>query len=110
MASSSGLRPSSDGSMSSSSTGSIMKSRRFLQRCSQLHEGAIGLGMAGLGVTLVLCTSRFNRSSWIRKKEIIAIRVRMGILEKGWPVGRLIGLGGSRLRFRADLGGCLVSV
>ncbi|RWV94831.1 hypothetical protein GW17_00042596 [Ensete ventricosum] len=34
----------------------------------------------------------------------------IGILEKGWPVGRWIGLGGSMLRFRADLGGCLVSV
>ncbi|RWW11100.1 hypothetical protein GW17_00025302 [Ensete ventricosum] len=104
--------------------------------------------MASRGVTLVLCALWFNRSSWIRAKEIAAIRVygcraltsprifdfrssmkvpkscfldqssvwldkcsnlvcRMGILEKRWPVGRWIGLGGSRLRFRADLGGCL---
>ncbi|RWW57175.1 hypothetical protein BHE74_00036052 [Ensete ventricosum] len=87
--------------------------------------------MAGWGATLVLCASWFNRSSWIRAKEITAIRVYscraltsprisdfrpsmkvsgMGILEKGWPVGRWISLGGSRLRFRADLGGCLVSI
>ncbi|RRT49205.1 hypothetical protein B296_00019075, partial [Ensete ventricosum] len=38
-------------------------------------EGAVGLSMAGQGVTLVLCASWFNRSSWIRGKEIIAIRV-----------------------------------
>ncbi|RWV78833.1 hypothetical protein GW17_00060128, partial [Ensete ventricosum] len=38
-------------------------------------KGAIGLGMASLGVTLVLRTSWFNRSSWIRKKKIVAIRV-----------------------------------
>ncbi|RZS28068.1 hypothetical protein BHM03_00061624 [Ensete ventricosum] len=31
--------------------------------------------MAGQGVTLVLHTSWFNRSSWIRAKEIIAISV-----------------------------------
>ncbi|RRT46551.1 hypothetical protein B296_00030233 [Ensete ventricosum] len=87
--------------------------------------------MASRGATLVLRASWFNRSSWIRVKEITTIRVYgcramasprifgfrpsmkvsgMGILEKEWPVGRWIGLGGSRLRFRADLGGCLVSV
>ncbi|RWV78130.1 hypothetical protein GW17_00060953 [Ensete ventricosum] len=162
MASSSGSRPSSDGSLSSSSTSSIMRNWPFLQRCSRLHgssqcqhnpladrsrsstlinffgvgtriavEGAIGLGMAGHGVTLVLRASWFNRSSWIPAKKIAAIRVYgcraltsprifgfrpsmkvsgMGILEKGWPVGRWIGLGGSKLRFRADLGGYLVSV
>ncbi|RWV87614.1 hypothetical protein GW17_00050369 [Ensete ventricosum] len=38
-------------------------------------EGAVGLSMAGLGVTLVLRTSWFNCSSWIREKEIVAIRV-----------------------------------
>ncbi|RWV97902.1 hypothetical protein GW17_00039279 [Ensete ventricosum] len=31
--------------------------------------------MAGRGATLVLCTSWFNRSSWIPAKEITAIRV-----------------------------------
>ncbi|RRT34108.1 hypothetical protein B296_00037716 [Ensete ventricosum] len=36
--------------------------------------------------------------------ELIAKVSGMGILEKGWPVGRWIGFGGSRLRFRADLG------
>ncbi|RRT43428.1 hypothetical protein B296_00012501 [Ensete ventricosum] len=38
-------------------------------------EGAIGLGMASWGVTLVLHASWFNHSSWIRVKEITAIRV-----------------------------------
>ncbi|RRT37763.1 hypothetical protein B296_00034243 [Ensete ventricosum] len=38
-------------------------------------EGAVGLNMAGQGVTLVLRASWFNRSSWIRVKEITAIRV-----------------------------------
>ncbi|RRT62937.1 hypothetical protein B296_00002483 [Ensete ventricosum] len=38
-------------------------------------EGAVGLGMAGQGATLVLRASWFNRSSWICAKEIIAIRV-----------------------------------
>ncbi|RWW46230.1 hypothetical protein BHE74_00047851 [Ensete ventricosum] len=106
MASSSVSRPSSDGSLSSSSTGSIMRSRPFLQRCSRLYgslqcqhnpladhlrssslvnffsvgaqmvvEGAVGLGMAGRGVTLVLRASWFDRSSWIYGKEIVAIRV-----------------------------------
>ncbi|RZS14668.1 hypothetical protein BHM03_00046396, partial [Ensete ventricosum] len=37
--------------------------------------GAIGLSMAGRGVTLVLHASWFNYSSWIRAKEIAAIRV-----------------------------------
>ncbi|RRT54973.1 hypothetical protein B296_00014379 [Ensete ventricosum] len=31
--------------------------------------------MASRGVTLVLCALWFNRSSWIRAKEIAAIRV-----------------------------------
>ncbi|RRT34672.1 hypothetical protein B296_00048047 [Ensete ventricosum] len=35
----------------------------------------VGLGMASRGVTLVLRTSWFNCSSWIRAKEIAAIRV-----------------------------------
>ncbi|RWV88811.1 hypothetical protein GW17_00049077 [Ensete ventricosum] len=38
-------------------------------------EGTVGLGMAGRGVTLILCTSWFNCSSWIRAKEITVIRV-----------------------------------
>ncbi|RWV83974.1 hypothetical protein GW17_00054356 [Ensete ventricosum] len=38
-------------------------------------EGAVGLGMAGRGATLVLRTSWFNCSSWIRVKEIAAIGV-----------------------------------
>ncbi|RWW55778.1 hypothetical protein BHE74_00037546 [Ensete ventricosum] len=38
-------------------------------------EGAIGLGMAGRGATLVLRASWFNRSSWICTKEIVALRV-----------------------------------
>ncbi|RWW11643.1 hypothetical protein GW17_00024736 [Ensete ventricosum] len=38
-------------------------------------EGTVGLSMAGQGVTLVLRTSWFNCSSWIRAKEIAAIRV-----------------------------------
>ncbi|RZR75570.1 hypothetical protein BHM03_00062485 [Ensete ventricosum] len=38
-------------------------------------EGAVGLGMASWGVTLVLRTSWFNCSSWIRAKEIAFIRV-----------------------------------
>ncbi|RWW59921.1 hypothetical protein BHE74_00033114 [Ensete ventricosum] len=38
-------------------------------------EVAVGLNMAGWGVTLVLHTSWFNRSSWIRTKEITAISV-----------------------------------
>ncbi|RWW10675.1 hypothetical protein GW17_00025771 [Ensete ventricosum] len=73
-------------------------------------EGAVALGMAGRGVTLVLHISWFNCSSWIRAKEITAIGVYgcraftspwisdfrplikvsgMGILEKGvagWKV------------------------
>ncbi|RWW79422.1 hypothetical protein BHE74_00012289, partial [Ensete ventricosum] len=36
---------------------------------------AVGLSMAGRGATLVLRTSWFNCSSWIRAKEIVAIRV-----------------------------------
>ncbi|RZS22475.1 hypothetical protein BHM03_00055266 [Ensete ventricosum] len=35
---------------------------------------AVGLGMAGQGATLVLYTSWFNCSSWIRAKAIVAIR------------------------------------
>ncbi|RWV94898.1 hypothetical protein GW17_00042525 [Ensete ventricosum] len=38
-------------------------------------EGAVGLGMAGRGATLVLHTSWFNCSSWIRAKEITTVRV-----------------------------------
>ncbi|RRT31444.1 hypothetical protein B296_00054399, partial [Ensete ventricosum] len=38
-------------------------------------EGAVGLGMAGQGATLILHTSWFNCSSWIRVKKITAIRV-----------------------------------
>ncbi|RRT62093.1 hypothetical protein B296_00027925 [Ensete ventricosum] len=38
-------------------------------------RGAVGLGMAGRGATLILRTSWFNCSSWIRAKEIVAIRV-----------------------------------
>ncbi|RWV85843.1 hypothetical protein GW17_00052330 [Ensete ventricosum] len=38
-------------------------------------EGAVGLDMAGRGATLVLRASWFNRSSWIRAKEIAGIRV-----------------------------------
>ncbi|RRT76654.1 hypothetical protein B296_00004631 [Ensete ventricosum] len=38
-------------------------------------KGAVGLGMAGRGAILVLHTSLFNCSSWIRAKEIAAIRV-----------------------------------
>ncbi|RWW59718.1 hypothetical protein BHE74_00033331 [Ensete ventricosum] len=38
-------------------------------------EGAVGLGMAGRGATFVLRTSWFNCSTWIRMKEIVAIRV-----------------------------------
>ncbi|RWW10867.1 hypothetical protein GW17_00025568 [Ensete ventricosum] len=52
-----------DGSLSSSSTGLITRSQPLLQRCSRLHEGAVGLDMAGQGVTLVLRASWFNRSS-----------------------------------------------
>ncbi|RWW51076.1 hypothetical protein BHE74_00042612 [Ensete ventricosum] len=37
--------------------------------------GAVGLSIAGWGVTLVLRASWFNRSSWIRAKEIAAIGV-----------------------------------
>ncbi|RRT71720.1 hypothetical protein B296_00023995, partial [Ensete ventricosum] len=39
------------------------------------NRGAVGLDMAGRGVTLVLRTSWFNCSFWIRAREIIAIRV-----------------------------------
>ncbi|RWW58281.1 hypothetical protein BHE74_00034879 [Ensete ventricosum] len=46
-----------------------------LQQCSRLHEGAEGFSMAGRGVTLILHTSWFNRSSWILAKEITAVRV-----------------------------------
>ncbi|RRT55361.1 hypothetical protein B296_00010954 [Ensete ventricosum] len=49
MASSSGSRPSTDGLMSSSSTGSIMRSWSFLQRCSRLHDGNRGGGRPGHG-------------------------------------------------------------
>ncbi|RWW10179.1 hypothetical protein GW17_00026287 [Ensete ventricosum] len=80
MASSSGSRASLDVSLSSSSADSIMRSRPFLQRCSWLHEGAVGLGMAGRGVTLVLRTSWFNRSSWIHAKEIAALCVLLSRL------------------------------
>ncbi|RRT75204.1 hypothetical protein B296_00020646 [Ensete ventricosum] len=38
-------------------------------------EGVVGLGMASQGATLVLRTSWFNRSSLIRAKEIVAIKV-----------------------------------
>ncbi|RWW46026.1 hypothetical protein BHE74_00048071 [Ensete ventricosum] len=38
-------------------------------------QGGVGLDMAGRGVTLVLRTSWFNGSSWIRAKEIVTIRV-----------------------------------
>ncbi|RWW13322.1 hypothetical protein GW17_00022974 [Ensete ventricosum] len=42
-------------------------------------EGAVGLGIAGRGATLVLRTSWFNRSSWICAKEIVAIRVFLDV-------------------------------
>ncbi|RRT39598.1 hypothetical protein B296_00020538 [Ensete ventricosum] len=79
--STSGSRPSPNGSLSLFSIGSITRSWPFLQRCSRLHgaqmtvEGAIGLDMASQGVTLVLHTSWFNHSSWICTKEIAVIRV-----------------------------------
>ncbi|RWW47546.1 hypothetical protein BHE74_00046451 [Ensete ventricosum] len=38
-------------------------------------EGTVGLDMAGQGAILVLHTSLFNCSSWIRAKEIATIRV-----------------------------------
>ncbi|RZS01434.1 hypothetical protein BHM03_00031278 [Ensete ventricosum] len=38
-------------------------------------EGAVGFGMAGQGATIVLHASWFNRSSWIRAKKIITIRL-----------------------------------
>ncbi|RRT59041.1 hypothetical protein B296_00028909 [Ensete ventricosum] len=57
-------------------------------------EGAVGLGMAGRGATLVLRTSWFNYSSWICAKEITAIRVygcltnlcqlSIDVIEIGW--------------------------
>ncbi|RWW44828.1 hypothetical protein BHE74_00049376 [Ensete ventricosum] len=47
----------------------------LLQRCSRLHEGVEGFGMASRGATLILRTSWFNRSSWILTKKITAIRV-----------------------------------
>ncbi|RRT39843.1 hypothetical protein B296_00032667 [Ensete ventricosum] len=106
MASTLGSKISSDVSLSSSSTGSITRSRPFMQRCSRLHgslpcqhnsladhsrssslviffgarawmavEGAVGLDMAGRGATLVLRTSWFNCSSWIRAKKITTIIV-----------------------------------
>ncbi|RWW51118.1 hypothetical protein BHE74_00042551 [Ensete ventricosum] len=83
MASSSGSWLSLDGSLSLSSTGSITRSRPFLQRYSRLHgagarmavEGTEGFGMAGRGATFVFHTSWFNPSSWILAKGITAIRV-----------------------------------
>ncbi|RRT52462.1 hypothetical protein B296_00021476 [Ensete ventricosum] len=47
----------------------------FGARAWMAVEGAVGLGMAGRGATLVLRTSWFNCSSWIRAKKIAAIRV-----------------------------------
>ncbi|RRT72964.1 hypothetical protein B296_00029268 [Ensete ventricosum] len=47
----------------------------FGARAHMVVEGAIGLSMVGREVTLVLRTSWFNHSSWIRVKEITAIRV-----------------------------------
>ncbi|RWV97725.1 hypothetical protein GW17_00039466, partial [Ensete ventricosum] len=56
-----------------------------------LFRGTVGLGMAGRGVTLVLRTLWFNRSSWIRAKEIIAIRVEssMGVLKPIEPLNSI---------------------
>ncbi|RWV92111.1 hypothetical protein GW17_00045553 [Ensete ventricosum] len=49
----------------------------FWYRGLDVVEGAVGLGMAGRGATLILRTSWFNYSSWICAKEIIAIRVEI---------------------------------
>ncbi|RRT83984.1 hypothetical protein B296_00006363 [Ensete ventricosum] len=53
----------------------IMPTQPFGVRARVVVEGAIGFSMAGRGVTLVLRTSWFKRSSRIRIKEIAAIRV-----------------------------------
>ncbi|RZR76185.1 hypothetical protein BHM03_00000813 [Ensete ventricosum] len=47
----------------------------FWWEAQMATEGAIGLGMAGWVVTLVLHASWFNCSSWIRAKKIATIRM-----------------------------------
>ncbi|RRT32055.1 hypothetical protein B296_00049075 [Ensete ventricosum] len=51
-------------------------------------EGVVGLGMAGRGATLVLCTSWFNCSSWIRTKLGWKVEARVtAIVVIAWEGG-----------------------
>ncbi|RWW24230.1 hypothetical protein GW17_00011493 [Ensete ventricosum] len=55
--------------------GFFFRFKGFLSWAWMAVEGAVGLDIAGRGATLVLRTSWFNCSSWIRAKQITAIRV-----------------------------------
>ncbi|RWV99392.1 hypothetical protein GW17_00037702 [Ensete ventricosum] len=75
------------------STNNFLNSKVAAYLALQIEEGAVGLGMAGRGVTLVLRASWFNCSSWIRAKEIATIRVygltnlyqlSVNVAEIGW--------------------------